>query len=59
MRTLFADGVYPRAMRAFDAILDAALTEPFGRAGAAIILLGLGSAFGGLILMRDWRERRA
>ena len=58
MHTLFADGVYPRAMRAFDAVLDAALIGPFGPFGAAAILLGLGMVFGLTIVLRETPERR-
>ena len=56
MHTLFADGVYPRAMRAFDAMLDAALIGPFG---PAAILIGLGTVFGAIIVFREQRGRRA
>ena len=59
MHTLFADGVYPRAMRAFDAMLDAALIGPFGPIGAAAILIGLGTVFGAIIVFREQRGRRA
>ena len=52
MRDLFSGPVYPRAMRAFDWILATFFTGPLGKAGGAIVLLGLGVGFAALILRR-------
>lgn len=53
MRDVFAGGVYPRAMRAFDLILSAFFTDPLGRAGGAFALLLLGAVFAALVLRRE------
>lgn len=56
MRDLFAGGVYPRAMRAFDWILGAFFVGPFGQVGGAAVLLFLGFVFAGLIMNRSAEE---
>lgn len=55
MRDMFAGGVYPRAMRAFDWILSTFFTDPFGRAGGALALLLLGAVLAALVLRREAR----
>ena len=55
MRDLFAGGVYPKAMRAFDWILNTFFTGPLGQAGGAFALLLLGAVFAALVLRREAR----
>lgn len=55
MRDLFAGGVYPRAMRAFDWILETFVTGPLGNIGGAVVLLFLGVIFAALIWRRAMR----
>jgi hypothetical protein len=50
IRDLFNGGVYPRALRAFDWILDKVLVGPLGPTNSAIALLCFGVAFAALIL---------
>jgi hypothetical protein len=49
MRDLFAGGVYPRAMRALDTVLETLFTQPLGQAGGAILLFILGLLFAWLV----------
>lgn len=56
MRNLLAGGVYPRAMRAFDWILETFVTGPLGNIGGAVVLLFLGVIFAALIWRRAMRE---
>jgi hypothetical protein len=58
MRTLFAGGVYPRAMRAFDWMLKTFFTDPLGQTGGAIALLGLGLLFAILVWRREAGSER-
>ena len=53
MRDLFAGGVYPKAMRAFDWILSTFFTGPLGQAGGAFAILLLGAVFAALVLRRE------
>lgn len=53
MRTVFAGGVYPRALRAIDAILETCFVGPLGPEEAALTLLALGAAFAARIRWRD------
>lgn len=53
MHHVFAGGVYPRAMRAFDWILETFFTGPMGRTGGAFALLLLGAVFAAVIVRRE------
>lgn len=55
MRELFAGDVYPRALRAFDWILQIVFTGPLGRTGGVVALLALGSIFAALIIRREMK----
>ncbi len=59
MRDVFAGGVYPRAMRAFDWILATFFTGRLGQAGGAAVLLCLGGVFALLILRQGARRGEA
>ncbi len=59
MRDLFRGGVYPRAMLAFDWILETLFVGPLGSTGGAALLLGLGVIFAGLILRQGRRKQVA
>jgi hypothetical protein len=52
MRDLFVGGVYPRAMRALDWVLETLFIQPLGHGGGAILLLILGLLFAWLV----WRQ---
>ena len=53
MRLLFSGAIYPRAMRAFDAILETVFIGPLGQAGAAVALLTIGLLFSLLVWRRE------
>ena len=53
MRSLFSDGAYPRAMRAFDVILETVFIGPLGRPGGVVAVLTLGLLFSVLAWRRE------
>jgi hypothetical protein len=52
MHDMFAGAVYPRAMRAFDWIIETFFVGPLGRTGGAVLLLGLGIMLAALTIRR-------
>jgi hypothetical protein len=53
MRSLFSGAIYPRAMRAFDAILETVFIGPLGQTGGAVALLTIGLLLSILVCRRE------